>query len=188
MDVHPIHNLLSLQLEQATDILRLAYQRLPQGWTNLHAARDEVRTFGESDRHALFAIENDVVVGVIGAIFRSRFLWEVHPVAVHPEQRRSGIGAALMKALEVDAHDQGVCTLWVRTQDGGEGTNLYERELYPGVLSKLIKASPENVHQPYAFLKRLGFEVVGVLPDAKGPGKHEIQMAKRVAPHDTVAP
>jgi hypothetical protein len=33
---------------------------------------------------------------------------------------------------------------------------------------------------PYEFYQKLGFVIVGVLPDANGPGKPDILMAKRV--------
>jgi len=37
-----------------------------------------------------------------------------------------------------------------------------------------------NLHgHPYEFYEKLGYTVVGVLPDANGPGKPDIFMAKR---------
>jgi len=33
---------------------------------------------------------------------------------------------------------------------------------------------------PYGFYQKLGFALVGVLPDANGPGRPDIFMAKRV--------
>jgi aminoglycoside 6'-N-acetyltransferase I len=38
------------------------------------------------------------------------------------------------------------------------------------------------VLNPLAFYQRVGFEIVGVIPDANGPGKPDILMAKRVSP------
>jgi aminoglycoside 6'-N-acetyltransferase I len=34
---------------------------------------------------------------------------------------------------------------------------------------------------PYEFYQRLGYVIVGVIPDANGPGKPDILMAKSVA-------
>ena len=33
---------------------------------------------------------------------------------------------------------------------------------------------------PFAFYQRLGYEVVGLLPDVNGPGRPDILMAKRL--------
>jgi aminoglycoside 6'-N-acetyltransferase I len=35
---------------------------------------------------------------------------------------------------------------------------------------------------PYAFYHRLGYTVVGVLPDVDGFGKHDTLVAKRIEP------
>ena len=52
-------------------------------------------------------------------------------------------------------------------------------DLYPNVLGHLIKIENLRGH-PYEFYQRLGFEIVGVMPDANGFGKPDIYMAKRV--------
>ncbi len=39
---------------------------------------------------------------------------------------------------------------------------------------------PVSRRHPFKFNQRLGFTVVGVLPDANGPGQPDIYMAKRV--------
>ncbi|MQC25305.1 MAG: N-acetyltransferase, partial [Chloroflexi bacterium] len=35
---------------------------------------------------------------------------------------------------------------------------------------------------PFEFYQRCGFVLVGMLPDANGPGRPDIYMAKRVSP------
>jgi hypothetical protein len=40
-------------------------------------------------------------------------------------------------------------------------------------------ASIRNLkHHPYEFYQKLGYQIVGVIPDANGPGKPDILMAK----------
>jgi aminoglycoside 6'-N-acetyltransferase I len=52
-------------------------------------------------------------------------------------------------------------------------------DLYPGVLQHISQISNLRDH-PFEFYQKLGFEVVGIIPDANGPGKPDILMAKRV--------
>ena len=88
---------------------------------------------------------------------------------------------ALVKALEGEAARAGVCTIWLGTDDDFGGTNLFGADLYPDVLDKLRGIEPTPEH-PSVFYRRLGYTVVGVLPDVDGFGKHDILMAKRIQP------
>ena len=54
-------------------------------------------------------------------------------------------------------------------------------DVFPGVLAR-VAAAEDRAGHPFAFYQRVGFEVVGVIPDANGPGKPDILMAKRVRP------
>jgi aminoglycoside 6'-N-acetyltransferase I len=58
-------------------------------------------------------------------------------------------------------------------------TSLAGADLYPGVLERLGRI--ENVRRhPFTFYRRLGYEIVGCIPDANGFGKPDIFMAKRI--------
>jgi aminoglycoside 6'-N-acetyltransferase I len=59
-------------------------------------------------------------------------------------------------------------------------TTLAARDLYPNVLQKLINIKSLRGH-PYEFYQKLGFVIVGMIPDANGLGKPDILMAKRLA-------
>jgi len=52
-------------------------------------------------------------------------------------------------------------------------------DLYPNVLEHLARIGNLRRH-PYGFYQKVGFVVVGVMPDANGPGKPDIYLAKRV--------
>ena len=58
------------------------------------------------------------------------------------------------------------------------GTSAGGVELFPDVLSHAVNL--RVIDHPAGFYMRLGFEVVGLIPDANGPGKPDILMAKRV--------
>ena len=59
-------------------------------------------------------------------------------------------------------------------------TTLSNTELYPDVTPHIANIKNLRGH-PYEFYQKLGFVIVGVVPDANGMGKPDILMAKRVA-------
>lgn len=70
--------------------------------------------------------------------------------------------------------------MWLGADDekvNGE-TSLAHVDLYEGLPMKLLRFSP-NTHQT-AFYMKLGYRIVGVLPDANGLGKPDIFLAKRL--------
>ena len=52
-------------------------------------------------------------------------------------------------------------------------------DIYPDVLGSLQRIRNVRDH-PFPFYQKLGFVVVGAIPDANGFGKPDILMAKRV--------
>jgi len=121
------------------------------------------------------------VLGWIGGIpaYGGR-VWEVHPLVVSGSHRRQGIGRALVEDLERCAASRGALTLWVGSDDEHGETTLSGSDLYPDIPGAIQRIRNLNQH-PYEFYLRLGFTIAGVLPDANGPGKPDIFLAKRVA-------
>ena len=173
-------------------MLVAAFRHSPGTWDALDEARVEVREALGEDRTAFAALLPDRagradreggaarVAGWIGAIAHGPALWELHPLAVRPELQGRGVGGVLVRRLEAAARAAGACTLWLGADDDFGGTNLFGQDLFPDVLGRLQGLAPRGRH-PYRFYERLGFTVVGVLPDASGPGAHDILMAKRVS-------
>ena len=91
--------------------------------------------------------------------------------------RRQGIGRALVADLEAQVRSRGGLTIWLGTDDEDFMTSLAGRDLYPNVLEHLANIRNRRGH-PYEFYQKVGFVIVGVLPDANGPGKPDIFMAK----------
>jgi aminoglycoside 6'-N-acetyltransferase I len=58
-------------------------------------------------------------------------------------------------------------------------TSLSGIELYPDVCEHIEKIRNLRRH-PYEFYQKVGFHIVGVIPDANGRGKPDILMAKRL--------
>jgi len=106
-------------------------------------------------------------------------VWEIHPLVVRLDRRHRGIGRALVADLECEARKRQGLTLYLGSDDENARTTIGGVDLYPGVLRKLAGIESRHDH-PFEFYRRMGFEVVGVVPDANGFGKPDILMAKRI--------
>lgn len=146
----------------------------------MESALAEVDGLLSRDRLGFLAVEGKEVLGLIGAIRDSRHLWELHPLAVAPFYQRRGVGTLLVRTLEEEGRRQGVTTIWLGTDDDFGGTNLFGADLYPNVLERLANIQPTTLGHPYTFYHKIGYTIVGVVPDASGFGKPDILMAKRV--------
>jgi aminoglycoside 6'-N-acetyltransferase I len=170
-----------LAVRQVAALLMTSMELMTDTWSTLDAAEQEVQESFAPDRLSLIAVDdNDEVIGWIGGIEQyDGHVWELHPLAVRPDRQREGIGRALVEALEQRVKERGGITLWVGSDDEKGLTNLHGVDLYPDVLSNL--ANVRNLKQhPLEFYRKMGFVVVGVMPDANGFGKPDIFMAKRV--------
>jgi aminoglycoside 6'-N-acetyltransferase I len=58
-------------------------------------------------------------------------------------------------------------------------TSLAHTDLYTDTFQKLRSIENRKRH-PIGFYQKMGFKVMGVCPDANGPGKPDIFMAKRL--------
>ncbi len=155
----------------------------PLAWPNLDAALDEVRDVLSPGRIRRMAIDDEgAVLGWIGG--QSHYdghVWELHPLVVDPRHQRQGIGSALAADFEEQVRRRGGLTVHLGTDDETDRTSLAGVDLYPDVLDHLARIRNLRGH-PFEFYRKLGYAVVGVLPDANGFGKPDIFMAKRVGP------
>jgi aminoglycoside 6'-N-acetyltransferase I len=106
--------------------------------------------------------------------------WELHPLVVDPARQGAGIGRALVGALEAEVRQRGGVTIFLGSDDEDGMTSLAGIDLYPDV-ARHIQPIRNLKRHPYEFYQKMGYTVVGVIPDANGPGKPDIIMAKRVA-------
>lgn len=180
LEIVQIPALSERQRDNAAEVLKRAFAHAPSAWPDIDAARAEVATFfDDPDRFGLAALVDDGLVGWIGAIRHSPHAWELHPLAVDPQRQRHGCGRRLVAALEGEARRAGILTIWLGTDDDFGGTSIFGVDLYPDVLDHLTKLKVTAGH-PFAFYRRLGYAIVGVLPDVDGPGRHDILMARRI--------
>lgn len=171
------------RIRQVAELLVEGFREYwPDAWPTIDAALREVETSFDAERISRVAIdESGAVVGWIGGIRQySGFVWELHPLVVSSAHQRKGIGRALVADLEKQVLQRGGLTLWLGTDDDIGLTTLAGVDLYPDVLSHVAGIRDLGGH-PFAFYQRLGFVIVGVMPDANGAGKPDIYMAKRVS-------
>jgi len=165
-------------IDQAAALLVEAF---PRWLPTMEMAREEVAQALRPDRICLVARAEDEILGWVGAIPGYSRAWELHLLVVRADVRGEGIGRTLVAALEERVREAGALTLYLGTDDDGPapGTSAGGVELFPDVLSHA--ASLTVIDHPAGFYLRMGFEVVGLIPDANGPGKPDILMAKRLS-------
>ncbi|HXU99863.1 MAG TPA: GNAT family N-acetyltransferase [Caulobacteraceae bacterium] len=168
------------QLAQAARILRQALPG-PMAYKGPGEAEAEVaKVLGDPARFGFAALVGDEVAGWIGAARGYSHSLELHPLAVDPASQRTGVGRALVAALEARARAEGFLAIHLGADDDFGGTSLFGQDVFGEVLATAGQVTADERH-PLGFYRRCGFEVVGLIPDANGPGKPDILMAKRIA-------
>lgn len=169
-------------IQQVAEMLVEGFkEHWPDAWPDLDSALKEIKESFAEDRITRVAIDdNGNIIGWIGAIRGyGGNVWELHPIVVRREFQGEGIGRALVADLEDRIRERGGLTIWVGTDDEDNQTTLSGVNLYPNVLEHLSNIRNLDRH-PYEFYQKLGFVIAGVVPDANGPGKPDILMAKSV--------
>lgn len=145
---------------------------------------DALETVEESlDDDKISRVAHDAagrVVGWISAVSTyDGWVWEIHPLVVHRDCQGQGVGRALVADLEEQVRERGGMTVCLGTDDENGRTSIGGADLYPDPLAAVNTLTSHGSH-PFEFYRKLGYAVVGVLPDANGYGKPDIFMAKRV--------
>ena len=176
MEIVNMTQLNKTQIMQAAEILT---DSIPIGWPTLQNALDEINELLIPENTLLAAVENDTVIGWGGILPRyNGNVFEMHPLVVRIDRRNQGIGRAIVAALEEAARKQGGLTIHVAADDekGHGETSFANVDLYDDLPGKIKSFSP-GTHQSGFYLK-LGYKIIGVMPDANGVGKPDIYLAK----------
>ncbi|GLV60651.1 aminoglycoside N-acetyltransferase AAC(6')-Ii [Dictyobacter sp. S3.2.2.5] len=154
----------------------------PHPWPDMPSALAEVEESLAPDRLSRVARDEEgTVLGWIGGISQyDGHVWELHPLVVHVGYQGQGIGRALVNDLEKLVRERGGLTITLGTDDDSGQTTLSGVNLFPDVYTHVARI--QNLrHHPYEFYQRLGYTIIGVIPDANGIGKPDILMAKSLA-------
>lgn len=167
---------------QAAQLLVEGFKKdWPDAWPDLDSALEEVEECLSQDRICRIAIdENDNILGWIGGISQyDGNVWELHPIVVDMKNRKKGIGRLLVKDLEEQVRERGGITIQVGSDDENNMTSLSNVDIYDNLFERIRDIKNFKGH-PYEFYFKLGYKIIGVMPDANGLGKPDIYLGKRV--------
>ena len=166
-------------VEQAARLLVLAFA--PYGsWMTMEEALQEVQEMLAPDRILRVALDGEEVVGWVGGIPEyDGNVWELHPLVVREDRQRQGIGTQLVRDFESIVLKRGGLTIQLGSDDVASQTTLSGVDLYQDTWEH-IRSIRNLAGHPYEFYQKLGYTIIGVMPDANGRGKPDIYMAKRV--------
>lgn len=168
------------RIEDVARLLHAAFSPLGV-WTTMAEAREEVlQSIGAGRISRVARAANGAVVGWVGAIREyDGLVWQLHPIVVDEARRRHGVGRALVLDLEAILTARGGLTLWAGSDDLAGETSLGAVDLYSALPGAFDSVRSWGNH-PLPFYRRLGFHVIGVMPDANGPGRPDIFLGKRL--------
>jgi GNAT superfamily N-acetyltransferase len=151
-------------------------------WEDLESAKDTVDETLDEDSIARVAL-NDAgnVIGFAAAAPQYSHAWELHPVVVARDEQHRGVGRALVTDLEELVAAEGGLTVYLGADDLDAATSLADDELFPGVLDAAADVQVRKRRHPIGFFLHLGYEVIGVIPDANGPGRPDVWLGRSVA-------
>jgi len=176
-----IKNMLNCTKEERMQAATLLHESLPIGWPTWQDANEEINERVIPQNIMLAAMEDGHVIGFGGLLPQyDGKVYELHPLVVRADQRKNGIGKRLIEALEEKALEHGANTIYLGSDDespNGE-TSFANVDLYDNLPQKIETFNPGT--HPSAFYMKMGYKVVGVIPDANGIGKPDIVLAKRI--------
>jgi aminoglycoside 6'-N-acetyltransferase I len=125
-------------------------------------------------------MDGEKPIAWIAATPQEHGVWELHPLLVAPAHQRKGHGRTLVAEIERLALAQGARTMILSTADAVRATTLGGIDLFVNPLAALadIDVTDAKAGHAYQFWVKVGYSLVGVLPDAEGPGIPSIQCAK----------
>jgi len=177
-----IVNMAQLDRAQIIQAAQILTDSIPIGWPTLQQALEEIEERLIPENTLLAAVEDGNVVGwggILAPVYNGN-VFELHPLAVRSDKRKQGIGRAIVTALEDEARKQGGLTIYAGADDERDDseTSLANVDLYDDLPGKIRDFTPDT-HQTGFYLK-MGYKIIGVMPDANGIGKPDIFLGKRL--------
>jgi aminoglycoside 6'-N-acetyltransferase I len=145
-------------------------------------AKDEVHEALSSSKICRVLMDGELPLGWGAIVPQGYGVWELHPLVIDPAYHRKGYGKYLVGELEKLAVAAGATTMVLSTADAIGATTIGGIGLYDDPLGRLTKIDVTNAGEGHAFQfwRKVGYSLVGVLPDAEGRGVPSIQFSKRL--------
>lgn len=179
--IHPLARGDEPRITEVCSLLVRSFRELSPTWMPTVEHAREVVVEALAPEYLNRALVHDGrIVAWVGLRHDYGSVWELHPLVVDEGVRGRGYGRTLVAAAETLAAERGALTLMLGTSDETGSTSLANMDLFVDPLRALqeLKASPSH---PVGFWLSVGYSVVGVVPDAEGPGKPTILLAKRLS-------
>jgi aminoglycoside 6'-N-acetyltransferase I len=179
-----IRNLTSSDQSEIQQVAAMLVDAFREHWDDafptVEEALEEVNASFEDGKISRIAVDDDgTVLGWIGGQHSYSEVWELHPLVVRIDQQGRGVGRALVADLEEQVRKRGALTLMLGSDDQDDMTTLSGVDLYQNTWQHIANIRNLRGH-PYEFYQKLGYTIIGVMPDANGIGKPDILMAKRL--------
>ena len=168
-------------IQQTAQIAYETSQTISKIWLpDMDAALEEVYdSLNQDEGVSRVLLIDNTVAAWIGIFPLYSKIVEIHPLIVNPAYQNRGLGRRMVAQAIAWAERRGALTLFVGTSDETMATSL-------SLLGIGLYGNPggaiANFHQlkshPCGFWLKMGFRIVGVLPDAEGPGMPNIMLAK----------
>lgn len=145
-------------------------------------ARDEVHEALSPGKISRIVVDGELPLGW-GSVFPHGYgVWELHPLIIDPACHGKGCGKYLVSELEKLAKGAGAATMILSTSDATGATTIGGIDLYDDPLDRLknIDVTDAKKGHAFQFWRKMGYSLVGVLPDAEGRGIPSIQFSKRL--------
>lgn len=154
----------------------------PNWLPTVEAAMKELQRASEEQILTSMAIEAGIPRGWIAAHPQGHGSWEIHPLLVDPAASGQGHGRILVEDIERKMRSKRGISVFLSTSDATHSTNLSDVDLYQDPLAALrdIGVRDKTHGHAYQFWQRIGYTVVGVIPDAEGIGIPSIHLAKKL--------
>jgi len=169
-------------LDQAAKLLFDTFSAITElSWKTIRDAEIEiVECLGEKNIF-IGIIEAGRLIALAGLRpLYSEITWELHPMAVAAHYQKKGVGRKLIKKMEQLGKARGIMNIVLGTDDESGQTSLFGKDLYKENLYDEIRNIKNIRNHPYEFYQKMGYRIIGVIPDANGVGKPDIWMGKRL--------
>jgi aminoglycoside 6'-N-acetyltransferase I len=121
------------------EILVTGFRPHWDAWKTADQALEEIyMILDKGFARVALAVDDSTVLGWIGGLPEyDGNVWELHPLVVHPDYQKQGIGRALVADFEQQVKHRGGLTIQLGTDDEDGMTSLADSDLYDNLWEQI---------------------------------------------------